>query len=141
MILFDAYALVALLGAERAARSVVDLMEERGGAIASVNLAETIDVLARIHGVAAGRTRSLVEAAVGRGLTIVAFEARHAWRAGELRAEHYHRSRQPLSLGDCAVLAVADVEAVPLATSDAPILAVAKAERIEAIRLPSRDRR
>jgi len=48
-------------------------------------------------------------------------EAHQAWRAAELRAQHYHRTKRPLSLGDCLLLAsVAEGERV--ATSDPHVL-------------------
>ncbi len=74
-------------------------------------------------------------------LQLRASERPHARRAAELRVKHYHRTRCPLSLGDCLLLAMtADQD--QLATADPHVLNVAREEQIEAIALPdSRGRR
>lgn len=75
------------------------------------------------------------------GLRVRPLERQHAWRAAEIRIEHYHRTKRPLSLGDCVLLAsTADGER--LATADRHVLDAAQAEGIDWIALPdSRGRR
>lgn len=68
-------------------------------------------------------------------------ERLHAWRAAELRVKHYHRTRRPLSLGDCLLLAMTNQQD-RLATSDPHVLAAAEEGRIAWIALAdSRGRR
>ncbi len=136
MILLDAYALTALLGGEPAADEVGRLIADGGAAVAVPNLAEAADRLHRVHGIAVERTRTAVESLEqSTNLRVRPAERPHAWRAAQLRAEHYHRTRRPLSLGDCLLLAMAD-DADQLATSDPHVLDTAAAERIRWIALP-----
>jgi len=141
VILLDAYALIAFVGGEPVGADVGGLLRERSAGITTVNLAEAIDVLGRVHGAPIDRTRSIVDSLVGGPLTVIAFESRHAWRTASLRCAHYHRTKRSLSLADCALLAVA-AEGHAIATADRDVVAVARAEGIEAIALPdSRGRR
>ena len=142
MILLDAYALTALLANEPAASEVEQLLSRTGTAIAAPNLAEAADRLARVHGIAVQRTRSAVESLEqALDLGIRPAERDHAWRAAELRAKHYHRTRCPLSLGDCLLLAMTG-DRDRLATADPHVLATAAAEGIDRIVLAdSRGRR
>lgn len=136
MILLDAYALTALLAEEPAADEVEKLIANERTAVAAANLAEAADRLARIHDIAVPRSRAAVESLVSSiDLHIRAVESAHAWRAAELRVEHYHRTRRPLSLGDCLLLAMAD-EQDQLATADPDVLATANDEEIQWIALP-----
>lgn len=142
MILLDAYALTALLAEEPAADEVAELIAAGATAVAAPNLAEACDRLGRLYGVAVERTRVAVESLEQTsGLRVRAAERDHAWRAAELRVEHYHRSRCPLSLGDCLLLAMTgDHEQV--ATADPHVLDTAAAKHIPWVALPdSRGRR
>jgi uncharacterized protein with PIN domain len=142
VILLDAYALTALLADEPAADDVEQLLSSESTAVATANLAEAADRLARIHEIAVSRTRTAVDSLEqSTDLRIRAVEPAHAWRAAELRAKHYHRTRRPLSLGDCLLLAMTD-EDDRLATADPDVLATAQDEEIGWIALPdSRGRR
>lgn len=142
MILLDAYALTALLANEPAAEEVGRLIAEDGVVVATPNLAETADRLARVYGIAVQRTRSAVESLEqSTDLNVRAAERSHAWRAAELRAKHYHRTDRPLSLGDCLLLAMTD-EDDRVATSDPHVLATAAEEQIGSVVLAnSRGRR
>ncbi|MGI8903232.1 MAG: PIN domain-containing protein [Solirubrobacteraceae bacterium] len=97
MTLLDAYALIAFLSGESGAREVRDLLREGGTAIGAVNLAEVVDAMTRRRGVDSARLRLKIEPLLDRALLTIAFEPQHAWRAGELRAKHYHRTRRPIS--------------------------------------------
>jgi len=57
-------------------------------------------------------------------LTVLAVDQRTAWRAGELRAAHYHRVDSALSLADCLLLASAGADD-RIATSDRAVAATA----------------
>ena len=142
MILLDAYALTALLADEPAAEEVSQLLAGNETAVASANLAEAADRLARVHEIAVSRTRAAVDSLEqSTDLRIRAVEPAHAWRAAELRTKHYHRTRRPLSLGDCLLLAMTS-ETDRLATADPAVLATAADEKIGWITLPdSRGRR
>lgn len=130
MILLDAYALTALLAGEPAANEVGQLIAAGGAAVAAPNLAEAADRLGRVHGIAVQRTQAAVEALEqSTDLHVVAAERTHAWRAAELRVDHYHRTHRPLSLGDCLLLAMTSQEG-QLATADPHVLATASDERI-----------
>ena len=136
MIVLDAYALIALLADEPAADEVGRLIAGTRTTVAAPNLAEAADRLGRIHGIAVERTRSVVESLQqSTDLHLRAVDAKDAWRAAELRVAHYHRTRRPLSLGDCLLLAIT-TEQDQLATSDPHVLAIAEAERIGWIDLP-----
>jgi predicted nucleic acid-binding protein len=55
--------------------------------------------------------------------------------AADIRARRYHRTRAPLSLADCILLA-ATGESDELATADAPLIRTAEAEGVQVRRLP-----
>jgi uncharacterized protein with PIN domain len=136
VILLDAYALTALLAEEPAADEVGRLIAAERTAVAAANLAEAADRLGRIHGIAVQRTRAAVESLEQSiDLQVRAVERPHAWRAAELRVRHYHRTRRPLSLGDCLLLAMTGAQD-RLATADPHVLASAGEEQIEWIALP-----
>jgi len=133
VILLDASALLAhLIGQERG-RPVTALLARGGLGMATVNLAETVDVLSR----RVGRERAydalapLVDGPIAR---LVVLDAARAWRVGELRARHYHRTRRPVSLADCALLACADA-GDSIATLDAMLVAMARDEQLEVVQL------
>jgi PIN domain nuclease of toxin-antitoxin system len=130
VILLDAYALTALLAEEPAADEVGQLLAGGGTSIAAPNLAEAADRLGRIHGISVQRTRAAVESLEqSTDLHVRPAERPHAWRAAELRVKHYHRTRRPLSLGDCLLLAMTR-EQDRLATADPHVLATAGEEQI-----------
>jgi uncharacterized protein with PIN domain len=142
VILLDAYALTALLADEPAAGEVSELLSEGDVAMAAANVAEAADRLARVHQIAVTRTRSAVDTLQQSiDLRLRAVEPAHGWRAAELRARHYDRTKRPLSLGDYLLLA-ATGEDDRLATADPHLLATASEEGIGWIALAdSRGRR
>jgi uncharacterized protein with PIN domain len=141
-VLLDAYALTALLAGEPAASEVEQLIADGHTCVAAPNLAEAADRLGRVHGIAVQRTRAAVESLEqSTDLHVRPAERAHAWRAAELRTTHYHRTRRPLSLGDCLLLAMTGQED-RLATSDPYVLRTAGEEQIGWIALrDSRGRR
>jgi predicted nucleic acid-binding protein len=58
-----------------------------------------------------------------------------ARNAADIRARRYHRTRAPISLADCILLA-ATGESDALATADGPLLRVAEAEKVQVRALP-----
>jgi hypothetical protein len=59
-----------------------------------------------------------------------------AQRAAEIRAQHYHRSKRPISLADAILIASAGPDD-RIATADPDVLAVAGAEGLGVVRLPA----
>jgi predicted nucleic acid-binding protein len=133
--LLDAYALVALVGDEPAAAEVEDLLRTADPAITSINLAEAVDVLQRIHGFPGEAVRAAVGPLVGAPLVVVPSTEYHAWDAAGLRHRYYHRRLRPLSLADCFLLASAGGED-RIATADPAVADVARVEGIDLVALP-----
>jgi PIN domain nuclease of toxin-antitoxin system len=133
----DAYALVAFLADEPARPEVADIL--RGSCVMStVNLAESLDVLGRVHGIEETEIRALVDPLLADTVEVDAPSAKDAWAAASLRREHYRRSARDVSLADCFLLAVASRLRVPLATADPAVAAVARDMSIELVALPDR---
>lgn len=137
MTLLDAYALIAFLTGDRAAARVRALLRDADAGIGAINLAEAVDVMIRRRDADVAQLRRKLEPLLDRALVAVPFEPHHAWRAGELRAAHYHRTRRPISAADCALLAIAK-EGDAVATADPHVLAVARAEGIQTVTLAGR---
>lgn len=134
-VLLDAYALIAFVGNGPGGDQVATLLRAGDGAVTPVNLAEAVDVLARRFDVAADRSRAVLEPLFDAGLALAPLGPAEAWRAGELRAAHYHRERAPLSMADCLLLASA-AKGASIATADRPLAAVAERLGTRVVELP-----
>jgi uncharacterized protein with PIN domain len=134
-VLLDAFALIALLADEPAAGDVEALLRGGDAAMTAVNLAEALDVLQRVQRIPRERLEEITLPLVGERMTLVAIDEQIARDAADIRARHYHRTRAPLSLADCILLA-ATGESDVLATGDGPLLQVAEAERVSVRQLP-----
>ena len=134
-ILLDAFALIALLAGEPAADQVEALLRSDEAAITAVNLAEALDVLQRVQGIASERLEEVTTPLVGERMKLIPIDERIARDAADVRARHYHRTRAPLSLADCILLA-ATGESDALATADGPLIRAAEAENIQVRKLP-----
>jgi PIN domain nuclease of toxin-antitoxin system len=134
-VLLDAFALIALLAEEPAADDVEALLRRGEAAITAVNLAEALDVLQRVQGIPRERLEALTAPLVGERMTLIAIDERIARDAADIRARRYHRTRAPLSLADCILLA-ATGESDALATGDGPLIRVAEAENVQVKALP-----
>ena len=140
-VLLDASALIALLGGEPAAPEVRDVLGRGVAAMTTLNLAESVDRLERRYGLAAARTRPVIEGLLDDALTLVPLGPAEAWRAAEVRAVHYHRARCPISLADAVLIASAGTDR-QIASADRHVLSVAASEGIAITVLPdSRGRR
>jgi predicted nucleic acid-binding protein len=126
--------LIALLIGEPTAPRVKGLIGEDRAAITAVNLAETADVLRRRYEIERHRVRAAIATLTGQNLAVIAVEESVALRAADLRAENYHRSRRPISLADCILLAAAGTKD-RVATADPHLLEVAAASGITALDL------
>ncbi len=129
-VLLDAFALIALLADEPAAEQVEALLRRGEAAITAVNLAEALDVLQRVQGISRERLQAITTPLVGEAITLLAIDERIARDAADIRARRYHRTRAPLSLADCILLA-ATRESDALATADRPLIRAAEAEGVQ----------
>jgi predicted nucleic acid-binding protein len=140
-VLLDASALIALLGGEPAASDVQTILRDGAAAMTTLNLAESVDRLERRYGIASARARPVIEGLLDDALTLVPLGPAEAWRAAEIRAGHYHRTRCPISLADAVLIASAEASRT-VASADRHVLAVAASEGIATTQLPdSRGRR
>ena len=136
MTLLDANALFSLLLGRPAQEQVSALLREGDCAIPSPCLAEVVDGLVRTHGVDPPLLSERLGALIDEVLGVLAIDERTAWRAGELRATHYHRQSCALSLADCLLLAAAKVDD-EIATSDSAVIATAKKLDLRVVPLPN----
>jgi PIN domain nuclease of toxin-antitoxin system len=133
--LLDAYALIAYVIGGPAKEKVIAILHGGKTAIATANLIEVYDVVGRQHGFPVARVSEIVEPLFAASLSVVHLDEHLARRAAELRVEHYHRSRCPLSLADVILLASAQ-SGDRIATADPDVLATAANLGIETIELP-----
>jgi len=127
--LFDAGPLIALVGGEPGESAVASLLADGDAGIPAPNLAEVIDSLTRHQRLSESALRAVFNPLLGSSLTVLRTDAEHAWRAGLLRARYFHRSRRPLSVLDCTLLAYAgDYDSI--VTSDRALIATAREESI-----------
>jgi predicted nucleic acid-binding protein len=133
--LLDAYALIAFLVGGPATSQVRAILREGQVAVTSANLAETLDVSQRIHGMAIARAMDVLDPLFEGPLLVISLDAVIARATAEIRAKHYHRSSRPISLADAVLIASAK-PADRIATADPDVLAVAEIEDLETIALP-----
>ncbi|HEX6753271.1 MAG TPA: PIN domain-containing protein [Solirubrobacterales bacterium] len=135
MTLLDAYALIAYLIGGPAQEQVKAILREGKTAVATANLVETFDIGERLYDLPVSRASEKIEGLFATSLAVVNLDELLARRAAELRVEHYHRSRSPLSLADVILIASAR-EGDRIATADPDVLATATALGIDTIELP-----
>jgi predicted nucleic acid-binding protein len=104
--------------------------------ISAVNIAETVDVLARIRVTPMDDVQQKLDWLVLASLEVVPVDEHIGRLAGELRARHYDRTVRPLSLADCIAAATAIARAEALATSDPALAATARSEGVRVVSLP-----
>jgi predicted nucleic acid-binding protein len=132
----DAYALIAFLVGGPAAPHVRAILREGNAAVATANLVEALDVSQRVHGVPISRTAEIIDLLLEAPIAAVPLDITIARRAAEIRAEHYHRSRRPISIADAVLIGSARL-GDRIATADPDVLAVAKIEKLERVALPA----
>jgi uncharacterized protein with PIN domain len=133
-VFLDAFALIALLTDEPAAETVEVLLRRGDTAMTVVNLAEALDVLRRVEKIPADRLEALTAPLLSKHVELRPVDEPVARRAADIRARRYHRSRAPLSLADCILLAAVG-RSDTLATADEPLLRAARAEGVSVRRL------
>jgi predicted nucleic acid-binding protein len=135
--LLDAYALVAFLVGGPAAPQVRAILRDGDAGVATANLAETLDVSARRHGLSVSHAMQFIEPLLEEALLAVPLDAAVAQRAAEVRSQHYHRAERPISLADAVLIASAR-PGDRIATADPDVLAIAEAEGLGTVVLPER---
>jgi ribonuclease VapC len=141
-VVLDAAPLVAALADEPARREVEELLRRRPPpSVSATNLAEAIDQLVRVQGADRDEARRQVNLLLASGLEVEPVWLPTVRLAANLRADHYHRRRMPLSLADCICLATAIKLEAALATCDAALARTARAEGVQVIALPDSDGR
>ena len=135
-VLLDAFALIALLANEPAAEDVEVLLRRGDVAMTAVNLAEALDVLQRLQRISNTRLAELTAPLIGERITLVVVDEQLARNAADIRARRYHRTRSPVSLADCILLAATGASD-ELARSDRPLLRVAELENVRTRALSS----
>lgn len=133
-VLLDAYALIAYLRDEAAAPVVQRLLWAGELTISSVQLAEVLDRMERVYGVACDEIEVAVSAL---GIDVLSADYPVGAEAGRLRARHYLPTGRTLSLADSFCAATAVLGGHSLATADPILLTVAAAEGCTVVRLPA----
>lgn len=134
-ILLDAFGIVALLADEPAADEVEAILRRGDAAITAINLAEALDVLQRVQRIPRERLDALTIPLVQDAMTVLPVDEQLARDAADIRARRYHRTRAPLSLADCVLIAAAR-SADALATADVPLQSAAREEGVQVRELP-----
>lgn len=133
-VLLDAFALIALLADEPAADQVERLLRRGEAAITVINLAEAVDMLQRVQKIGRERLDAVLDPLLGEPLQLLGIDLLIALAAADIRARRYHRTRSPLSLADCVLLAAA-APGDSVATADEALIRAARAEGIAVTRL------
>jgi predicted nucleic acid-binding protein len=120
----DANAFVAVLRREPGAQEAARLLRSRACATPAPCVTELVDKLVRRHGIPPNDLAERLGPLFDESIVVVPVDSQTAWRAGEIRASHYHRKTAALSLADCVLLAAAGPED-EIATSDRAVAATA----------------
>jgi predicted nucleic acid-binding protein len=126
----DAAPLIALLREEPNADRIVSAIGDASATVSTVTLAEIADVLERVYGVSSSAIADTVEGVLAVAMEFVPPSPELAARAGSLRARHYRRRGNDVSLGDCFVLATAS-NGETIVTSDRALARTAGVEGID----------
>lgn len=132
-VLLDADAFIAYLKGEAAASAVSSFLWAGDSALSAVQLAEVIDRMERVQGVAADEVEVAVSAL---GIDVLAVDYPVGVEAGRIRARHYLPTGRTLSLAECVCIATAVLGGHTVATADPVLLTVAKAEGCAVAELP-----
>lgn len=111
--------------AQPAEDEVAALLHRGNCATPAPCVAEIVDRLARRWGSSEDEIARQLGPLVDESVAVLGIDSRIAWRAGEIRAGHYHRSKSALSLADCVLLAAAGPDD-EIATSDRAVATTAQ---------------
>ena len=131
-VVLDSGAVIALLLDESGAETVEMLVRTAEARMVTVNAAEVVDVLVRVHRGDPDRITLQVEELLSSVVKPIDASVELASRAGELRARLYDRRTRRLSIADCFVLAIAGTDD-RIATTDATLAAVARDEGLQVV--------
>jgi predicted nucleic acid-binding protein len=105
--------------------------------IATLNLAETYDILTRVVGRRPEQiTERIRELTLIGALEIVPLTEEFARRAGVLRGEHYDQRTRNVSMADCVAAATSEALNDSLATPDPHLAEMAREIGVDVIGLP-----
>lgn len=127
MLLLDASVLIAFLASHPAAERIDELLREREPAIATLNLAEVIDVFGRRSENGYAEARRAIEPLLAEVIIVRPLTHAIAWRAAQVRIAHYDRRQRPLSMADCVLVASTE-DGDTVASTDSDLLEVVVAE-------------
>jgi len=135
---FDVDPLVSVLldgpGAKKIAATLdADLTMCR---ISAVTYSRVIERVARESSSSAGAVAGVIDWWIAGGLTIDPVDVELASAAAAIRAAHYDRDANPISLVDCHAMALAAAHNAELAASDPAVMRVAKSLGLEVLALP-----
>lgn len=125
MTFLDANAFVALLRREPGGLEVAELIRSRSCVTPAPCVTEVVDKLVRRHGIGEERLAERLNPLLAESVGVLEIDGSTAWRAGGIRAAHYHRKTAALSLADCILLASAGSED-EIATSDRAVASTAR---------------
>jgi predicted nucleic acid-binding protein len=135
VIVLDAYAVLAHLKDEPAAPEVTALLEgDDEVRLTAIGVAEVLDHLVRIVG--ADPEEAVLDVAQLGLAEAIPLGPDGGFRAGLLRARHYHRNDRAVSLADCISADAAKSSDARIATSDPHLLDLCEAESIGILPLP-----
>ncbi len=137
MTVLDAYAVIAYLREEPAAREVQPLLEGGDAVLTAVGIAEVLDHLVRLAG--SDEEQAALDLAQLRLMEGIVVDSSLGLGAGRVRARHYHRSSCAVSMADCIAAEAARRTERALATSDPHLLDLCHREGIAVIPLPGSD--
>jgi PIN domain nuclease of toxin-antitoxin system len=135
LILLDSSALIAVLAGEGAAGTVQQILRGGKAAIATMNLAEVIDVLVRVFGNELDAIEAVLVPLLATSLPVVPIGEAEARRGAEIRISLYHHRTSPLSLADCLLLGTGLTLRAAVATTDELLARAGDALDLEVIKL------
>lgn len=133
-VVLDSSAVLALFLDESSAESVETLLRASDVRMSTVNAAEVVDVLIRLHRADPDEANARVDHLLSAVVRPIEASWKLAADAGELRARLYDRRTRRLSVADCFVLATAE-PGDRIATIDATLAAAARDVGFEVIAL------
>jgi PIN domain nuclease of toxin-antitoxin system len=135
-VVLDTSAVLALFLGEPCGAAVQATLRSSQARMSTVNLAEVVDVMVRVHGGSPIAVVARVEDLASSVIEPVAASLETSTTAGEIRARAYDRRTQRISLADCFVLATAERGETVL-TTDGTLANAARAEGIDVVLLDS----
>ena len=133
-IVLDSSAVIALLLDESGAGTVEMLLRSSDARMSTVNAAEVVDVLIRVHRGDPDEVSARIDELLSSVIRPIEASLEFATRAGEIRGRLYDRRTRRLSIADCFVLATAE-PGDRIATTDATLAEIARDEGIAVVAL------